>query len=134
MVIEQDRIQLTFEALDLPTPKIELDNCRVTAPPHTRKIGEKNEWVCDIAYQTDLWHQEDFGSFTLHTAEQAEEAQKKRLKTGDLIAISGVPWTQEVTLQSGEIKTFNHVNITHIEIVSRARQNNQLHHKRRGSP
>jgi hypothetical protein len=116
----QEYDQLTFEGVETQTKEIEIDNLQITKQPTTRKTETGSVWGCTVAYQQDLWHQEDFGVFVLHASHHAETAQALKLKVNDLLLVRGVPWTQRITLRGGNVQTIHHINVTDIHIISRA--------------
>jgi hypothetical protein len=116
----QEFNQLTFEGVEVEKKEVEIDNCKIVKQPALRKAESSSVWGCTVEYQQDLWHQEDYGSFVLHAQQNAEKAAALKLKVNDIILVQGVPWTQHITLRGGNMKTINHINVTDIEIVSRA--------------
>jgi len=112
--------QMTFEGVETETQEVEIDNCKVTKQPTSRKTESGSVWGCTVEYQQDLWHQEDFGVFVLHASTNAEIAYALKLKVNDLLLVRGVPWIQRITLRGGNVQTINHMNVTDIHIISRA--------------
>src|SRR5712691_11290195 len=118
----QEYDQLTFEGVETKTKEIEIDNLKITKQPISRKTETGSVWGCTVEYQQDLWHQEDLGVFVLHASTNAEAAQALKLRVNDLLLVRGVPWTQRITLRGGNVRTINHLNVTDIQIISRAQR------------
>jgi hypothetical protein len=117
----QEYDQLSFDGLERAEEKeVEIDNCKVTKSPVYKKVGDGATWNCTVEYQMDLWHQEDFGGFMLHASQNAETASALKLKLGDMVLVRGVPWIQHITLRGGKVQTVHHLNVTDIQIISRA--------------
>ena len=116
----QEFNQLTFEGVEVEKKEVEIDNCKVIKQPHYKHSADGASWSSTVEYQRDLWHQEELGSFILHATQNAEKAQALKLKLNDSILVRGVPWDQHVTLRGCKVKTINHINVTDIEIISRA--------------
>ncbi len=118
---EQQYSQLHFEAWeDHPTPEMTLDYCIVTTQPTYAKNGKGYVWDCAIYAPPDLLNQDRNETYHLHASNYAQEANKKRLKPGDVVLLTGVPWTQDIVLQGGETQTLNHLTVSEIVVVSRA--------------
>src|SRR5437764_1173658 len=77
--------QLTFEGVETETQEIEIENLQIIKQPTSRKTETGSVWGCTVAYQKDLWHQEDFGVFVLHASTNAETAQALKLKLNDVL-------------------------------------------------
>jgi hypothetical protein len=113
--------QLNFEGIGATEQQeIAIDNCKVTKQPHYKHSADGASWGTTVEYQRDLWHQENLGSFVLHATQNAEKAHTLKLKVNDLLLVRGVPWIQHISLRGGKVQTINHINVTDIEIISRA--------------
>jgi hypothetical protein len=117
----QEYDQMTFDSVDKAAEKeLEVDNCKVTKTPVYKKVGDSASWNCTVEYQRDLWHQEDFSAFMLHASQNADTASALKLKLNDLVLVRGIPWIQHITLRGGRVQTVHHLNVTDIQIISRA--------------
>jgi hypothetical protein len=113
--------QMTFEAMeDLVQPEIILDRCLVTSQPTYTKKGKGYQWDCIVRTLPDLFNQEQNETYHLHAATSAKEASKKRVQPGDILLLRGIPYSQELPLQSGETQTINHLTVSEITVLARA--------------
>ncbi len=112
--------QLRFEGLDVPTVEVEVARLLVTSAPVVKKRPEGNEWVCQVTYQRDLWHQEEYYSFVLHARQHLEEVKRLKIRKGETLSVRGTPWKQEIQLTGGGMRVINHINVAFVEVTSRA--------------
>jgi len=113
--------QLGFEGLDREeTKEVTIENLQVAKLPLVKKIDDRIAWSCNVSYQPDLWHQEDYSEFVLHALHNADAAIALRLKPHDLVRVTGVPWDQQVELRGGKVKILHHLNVTDMAIQKRA--------------
>lgn len=119
--VEAQYHQLTFAAMEAFTPEvITLERCQVTTPPTYSKKGNGYLWDCVVQVLPDLFNQEQNGTYHLHAATYAKEANRKRVQPGDILLLRGIPSTQELPLQSGETQTITHLALSEITVLSRA--------------
>ncbi len=112
--------QLRFEGLDVPTVEVEVARLLVTSVPVVKKRPEGNEWVCQVTYQRDLWHQEEYYSFVLHATKQFEQVRSLKIRKGETLSVRGTPWKQEIPLHGGGVNVINHINVVDVQVSSRA--------------
>lgn len=113
--------QLGFEGLDsLEHQEVTVENLQVLKLPLVKKVQDRYEWSCTVAYQRDLWHQEDYSEFVLHAMHNADAAIALRIKPNDLLSVRGVTWEQQVHFRGGTVKTMHHLNVTDLVIQKRA--------------
>jgi hypothetical protein len=113
--------QLGFEGfVSEEHQEVMIENLKVLKLPQVKKIHDRYEWSCNVVYQQDLWHQEDYGEFVLHALHNADAAIALRIKPHDLLSVRGVAWDQRIELYGGKRKTIHHLNVTDLVIQKRA--------------
>ncbi len=113
--------QLFFSELEEEkTEEITLENVVVEALPTVKMKKGMVEWDTLVFCQPDIFHQERNDYYEVHARTYASEAKKKRLRPGDVVTLKGVPSVQEIPLESGEVKSINHLTVTDIQVLSRA--------------
>jgi hypothetical protein len=117
-------VQPTLEGMETEQPpEIELGNCTVTSVVRFRKRVKGNEWHCSIHASPDLMHPEQEGDFEIHAYQNnADMANKERLRPGDRVLMRGTPQQQSVALENGKTTIINHFYVTAIEVLSRSKR------------
>ncbi len=105
---------------DLTPPEITLERCVITAQPSYTKKGKGYLWDCIVQALPDLFNQEQHDTYHLHAATYAKEANKQHVQPGDVVRLTGIPSTQEITLQGGQTHTINHLTVSEVKVISRA--------------
>jgi|SRR5579859_538688 len=111
--------QLSFEDFETETHEIALFNCVVATEPIYKKEGKSYEWHCTVSAPPDIFSQEHETSYELHAKQYAKEAHRKRLHSGDVIHITGIPWTQTIALQGGGTTHIHHFTVATITLPAR---------------
>lgn len=113
--------QLSFDGLEtLVTPEIVLDRCRVLTSPTYVKKGKGYVWDCLVHTLPVLFDLDQDKDYQLHASTYAKEANKAKIKPGDLIAACGIPSTQELILQDGTPQTIYHLSVVKLTVIDRA--------------
>jgi len=118
---EPELEQLTFSGLeDLDAEKITVERCLVTREPTyaKRKKGAVRE--CAVYAPPDLFHQEQNDTYQLHATTYASEVNKKRLKLGDVVTVTGTLTVQQVMLQNGTLAVLKRLAVSDVLVISRA--------------
>jgi hypothetical protein len=120
---EADYTQMTFAEWEAqPTEEITLDHCIVTALPTYTRNGKGYTWDCSVHVPPDLFNQERNDMYQVHAGTYAKEAHKKKVRPGDVVMLTGTPYTQEITLQGGETQTINHLTVSAITVLARSQR------------
>src|SRR2546421_298354 len=115
--------QPTLEGLEAP-PEEEtvLEHVIVESLPTYRKNGKGYEWDCVVYCPPDIFHQDRNDTYEVHAKSYAAEAKKKRLRPGDIVTLKGSAQTQEIQLNGGETRVINHLKVSDIQVIKRARR------------
>ncbi len=118
---EQAYQQMSFDEVEnLPTPEIILDRCMVTAPPTYVKKGKGHLWDC-IVHTLPVWFDLDQDTeYQLHATTYASKANKEHIKPGDMVAVAGIPYTQEIIKQDETTQVLHHLTISKLTVIDRA--------------
>src|SRR5579859_4305102 len=100
---------------------ITLEACIVEALPTYRR-GKVPTWDCVVYAPPDIFHQERNETYHVHATTYAQEANKKRLRPGDIVTLTGFPSTQELELQNGETTTIHHLTVSEITVLKQAKR------------
>ena len=112
--------------------EVTLEYCIIEAVPVYKKQGTGYRWECEVYCPPDIFHQERHDSYHVQTKASAKEANKKRLLPGDVVWLKGTPYTQEIDMVGGGKKTINHISVSSVEVVRRAkRESITVYEKRR---
>ena len=112
---ENGLIQPQLTGLEAEKPaEIELANCLVLALPVYRDAGKRREWSCELHAQPSIFQLDiDMELTAQATNELAALAQRKSLKPGDRVVLTGVLRTDTLTFSTGESKTVHQLALTH---------------------
>jgi len=111
-----------FDGLEAEKPEEEtLEYAVVQSLPVWKKEGKTTEWQCRVYCPPDIFNQDRNASYVLHARTYAAEAKKQRLRPGDVATVRGIAYTQEVETLKGKT-TVNHVTVSEITVVSRAKR------------
>ncbi len=91
----------------------ELANCLVLALPVYKDTGKRREWSCSLHAQPSIF-QPDIDMELLASAsnELAALSQRKSLKPGDRVVLTGILRAETVTFPTGETQTINRLALT----------------------
>ncbi len=88
----------------------ELANCLVLSRPVYKDIGKKQEWTCVLHAQPSIFQPETDMAVTASAGnEVAVQSQRKSLKPGDRVMLTGVLRVDTVTFPTGETQTINRI-------------------------
>ena len=91
----------------------ELDNCLVLSRPVYKDTGKKQEWVCSVHAQPSIFQPETDMEVTASAGnEVAIQSQRKSLKPGDRVVLTGIMRVDMVTFPTGETQTIHHLALT----------------------
>ena len=90
-----------------------LDNCLVLAQPAYRDTGKRREWSCALHAQPSIF-QPDTNMELIASAshELAQQSQRKSLKPGDRVVLTGIMREDTLTLSNGDNKTIYRLALT----------------------
>jgi hypothetical protein len=97
----------------LKPEETEFYNCLVLSRPVYKDTGKKQEWTCLLHAQPSIF-QPDSDREVVASAgnELAILSQRKSLKPGDRVMLTGVIRADTVTFPTGETQTINHIALT----------------------
>ena len=91
----------------------ELDNCLVLSRPVYKDTDKRQEWVCCLHAQPSIIQPDtDMEVTASASSEVAAQSQKKSLKPGDRVRLTGVLREDTVTFPTGETQTIHHIALT----------------------
>jgi len=111
---EDDRFQPYFFGLEAEqSEETELANCLVLAMPVYKDTGKRREWSCALHAQPSIFQPDtDIELIASASNEVASQSQRKSLKPGDRVALTGIMGTDMVTFPTGERKTVYRLALT----------------------
>src|SRR5205085_1048389 len=91
----------------------ELDNCLVLSRPVYRDTGKKQEWTCVLHAQPSIFQPETDMEVTASAGNEiAAQSQRKSLKPGDRVVLTGIITSQTIEFPGGETQTINRMVLT----------------------
>ena len=111
---EHNYTQPSLEGLAAPEQAVrQFENCLVLSRPIYQDTGKKQEWTVTVHAQPSLF-QPDTDVELLASAHSAlaSLSQRKSLKPGDRVTLTGVVRTDTITFPSGETQTMNRIALT----------------------
>ena len=115
--------QLSFEGVETENAaEVLLENCVVASRPHYRKNGTSAQWQCRLHAPPDIFHQDRDEMVVVQTTRYAQRANKLQLRPGDRVDLKGLLSQQELELGSGEKQRVNHLVVSDIHVLSRAKR------------
>jgi len=126
--------QLPLEGLEAPEPaEATFDNCVIVSRPQYTKSGKTAQWQCGIHAPPDMFHQYRDEFIVARATVNARFAHSLRLMPGDRVNITGQLSQQELSLESGETKTVNHLIVSDIVVIEKAaRKSITVYEQKRG--
>ncbi len=112
---ENGFIQPHLSGLEAETPQeTELDNCLVLAVPVYKESGKRREWSCPLYAQPSIFQPDmDMELVASASNELATLAQRKSLKPGDRVVLTGILREDTLTFPSGETQIIHRLALTH---------------------
>ena len=121
--------------LEAEQPKeTELANCLVLALPVYKDTGKRREWSCALHAQPSLFQPDtDMELIASASHELAAQSQRKSLKPGDRVALTGIMRADTLTFPTGERKTVYHLALTQAPqmVVKEKRLSTTVYEQRR---
>jgi len=97
----------------LKPEETEFYNCLVSSRPMYKDTGRKQEWTCLLHAQPSIFQPDTDMELTASAGnELAILSQRKSLKPGDRVMLTGVIRADTVTFPTGETQTINHIALT----------------------
>ena len=110
-----------------------LEHVVVETLPTLKQRKKGVEWDCQVYAPPDIFNQERSVFYEVHARSYAREAKKKNLRPGDIVTLTGVQETQEIELADGSKQTINHITVSNIDVLSRAKRTSiTVYERRRG--
>jgi hypothetical protein len=92
----------------------ELANCLVLALPVYRDTGKRREWSCSLHAQPSIFQPDmDMELVASASNELATLTQRKSLKPGDRVVLTGILREDTLTFPSGETQIIHRLALTH---------------------
>ena len=92
----------------------ELANCLVLALPVYKDTGKRREWSCSLHAQPSIFQPDiDMELLASGSNELATRSQRKSLKPGDRVVLTGIVTSQTIAFPNGETQTVNRIALTH---------------------
>ncbi len=139
--------QASFAELEALKPEeTALDNCLVLVRPVYKDTGKKQEWTCSLHAQPSIFQPDtDIEVIASASNEVATRSQRKSLKPGDRVMLSGVLRVDTLRFPTGETQTICHLALTKAPqlvvrekrmstTVNEQRQSRQIREEIRGLP
>ena len=96
-----------------PPKETALDNCLVLALPVYTDTGKVREWSCALHAQPSIFQPDtDMELIASASNEVARQSQRKSLKPGDRVVLTGIMREDTLTLTTGERKLVYHLALT----------------------
>src|SRR5437879_7498774 len=116
---EPELEQLTFSGLEALEPeKVTVEHAIVTKEPTYAKRKNGALWNCAVYAPPDLFHQEQNDTYQLAATTYASDANRKRLKPGDVVTVTGTLTTQQITLQNGATEIIKRLVVADVQVIS----------------
>jgi hypothetical protein len=91
----------------------ELDNCLVLSRPEYKDSGKKQEWTCVLHAQASIFQPDtDMEVTATASNDLAKQSQKKSLKPGDRVVLTGIMREDTLNFPTGERKTMYRLALT----------------------
>jgi hypothetical protein len=86
----------------------------VLSRPVYKDTGKKQEWTCVLHAQPSIFQPDTDMEVTASAGnELATQSQRKSLKPGDRVVLTGILRSDTVTFPTGERKTIHSLTLTH---------------------
>lgn len=111
---ENGLIQPSLDGMEALTPEeTELENCLVLARPVYKDTGKKQEWTCLLHAQPSIFQPNvDMEVVAAATNRLATLSQRKSLKPGDRVVLTGILRDETLTFPTGEMQTIHRLALT----------------------
>ena len=91
----------------------ELANCLVLSRPEYKDSGKKQEWTCSLHAEPSIFQPEtDMELIASASSELATLSQRKSLKPGDRVVLTGILRVDTLAFPTGETQTVNRLALT----------------------
>ena len=91
----------------------ELANCLVLALPVYKDTGKRREWSCSLHAQPSIFQLDtDMELIASASSELASLSQRKSLKPGDRVVLTGILRVDTLTFPTGETQTIHRLALT----------------------
>jgi len=116
---EDDRFQPYFFGLEAEqSEETELANCLVLALPVYKDTGNRREWSCALHAQPSIFQPDTDMELTASARNEiATQCQRKSLKPGDRVALTGVIHADTLLFPTGESKIIYHLALTQAPLM-----------------
>lgn len=103
---------------ELKPEETELANCLVLSRPVYKDTGKKQEWVCSVHAQPSIFQPDTDMELTASAGnELATQSQRKSLKPGDRVVLTGIMRSDTVLFPTGESKTIYSLTLTQAPVM-----------------
>ncbi len=111
---EHNYTQPSLEGLAAPEPEERLfENCLVLSRPIYQDTGKKKEWTVTVHAQPSIFQPDtDVELLASAQSELASLSQRKSLKPGDRVMLTGIVTAQTIAFPNGETQTINRIALT----------------------
>ena len=111
---ENGLTQPSLTGLEAEKPEeTELANCLVLSRPEYKDTGKKQEWSCALHAQPSIFQPDiDMQLIAAASSELATLSQRKSLKPGDRVVLTGILRVDTLTFPTGESQTVNRLALT----------------------
>ena len=111
---ENGLTQPLLSGLEAAKPEeTELANCLVLSRPEYKDTGKKQEWSCALHAQPSIFQPEiDMELIASASSELATLSQRKSLKPGDRVVLTGILRVDILPFPTGETKIINRLALT----------------------
>jgi hypothetical protein len=97
----------------LKPEETELDNCLVLSRPEYKDTGKKQEWTCVLHAEPSIFQSDtDMEVTAVASQEIAKHSQKKSLKPGDRVVLTGIMREDRMIFSTGESKSMYRLALT----------------------
>ena len=132
---EHNYTQPSLEGLAAPEPEERLfENCLVLSRPIYQDTGKKKEWTVTVHAQPSIFQPDtDVELLASAQSELASLSQRKSLKPGDRVVLTGILRVDTLTFPTGETQTVNRLALTQVPqmIVKEKRVSTTVYEQRK---
>ena len=98
----------------LKPQETDLDNCLVLDRPVYKDTGKKQEWTCVLHAQPSIFQPDTDMEIVASASNQLSTlSQRKNLKPGDRVVLTGILREDMLTFPTGETQTIHRLALTH---------------------
>jgi hypothetical protein len=133
---ENGLTQPSLTGLEAEKPQeTELANCLVLSRPEYKDTGKKQEWSCALHAQPSIFQPDiDMELIASASSELASLSQRKSLKPGDRVVLTGILRVDTLTFPTGETQTIHRLALTQAPqmVVKEKRVSTTVYEQRKG--